>query len=248
MSDIDGTICRIAPSPDQAEVPAETTKLLATLASRFSLVALLSGRCVSDMFRMVPLERIMMSGNHGLEWLCEGKPQEADGATGYRKVLEPLVKELRNNAGDGIFVEAKGLSISFHYRQATDREAARRRLLLLLEPLARGHRLRLLQGRMVIDLRPDCPLDKGTALEKLVRENGLSYVLIFGDDTTDIAAFEKLRELRDTQVVRGVSIGVTSAETGEALSNAADYLVGEPEDVVEILSELESLSSSASTT
>ncbi|RJQ52613.1 MAG: trehalose-phosphatase [Actinobacteria bacterium] len=238
VSDIDGTICRIAPSPDEAFVPEEATRLLAQLASHFSVVALLSGRCVSDMFRMVPVERLLMAGNHGMEWLCAGERTVSEQVASEPERMERIVDELRERVGPDVLVEPKGLSISFHYRSAPDVEKVRQRLISILEPFARSRALRLQQGRMVVDLRPDCPLDKGTALEEILRAHGLRRVLVLGDDLTDVSAFRRLRELRRSGGASGVAIGVVSAETKDRIAREADYLVSGPDDIIFLLREL----------
>ena len=72
LLDVDGTLAPIVDRPDDAEVPAETRDLLAELARRYALVAAVSGRPALEARRIVGLEEIAYSGNHGFELLLPG--------------------------------------------------------------------------------------------------------------------------------------------------------------------------------
>ena len=66
LFDIDGTLAAIVPDPEDAAVPAETRDVLRELAARFSLVACVTGRRALEARRMVGVEELTYSGNHGL--------------------------------------------------------------------------------------------------------------------------------------------------------------------------------------
>lgn len=184
---------------------------------------------------MVPLDRVVMIGNHGMEWLEDGRRRDAPEAAPFRERLAAVASQLAERVGDDIITQPKGLSISLHYRLAPDPAAARARLVKILTPLLAEHGLRLQQGRLVIDLRPDCPVDKGSALEQLVEGADLTHVVVFGDDETDAAAFQRLGELRRKGRIEGLSIAVVSDEADDALVEAADYRVSGPDEVIGLL-------------
>lgn len=67
ITDIDGTISPIAPSPLEARVSPACRRHLAALAKKLELVAVISGRPAVEARDMVGVEGIVYVGNHGLE-------------------------------------------------------------------------------------------------------------------------------------------------------------------------------------
>ena len=110
--DVDGTLAPIVPRPEDAAVPAETRAELERLAGRYRLLAFVSGRTGEDARRIVGVDGAAYVGVHGLEL-------EPD-AENWR---EPL-RELASAEWPWGEVEDKGLTVSFHYRNADDQEAA----------------------------------------------------------------------------------------------------------------------------
>src|SRR5215216_4913063 len=72
LTDIDGTIAPIVLDPAEAAVPERTRELLRELAGRYALVGCLSGRRAADARRIVGLDELAYSGNHGFELLLPG--------------------------------------------------------------------------------------------------------------------------------------------------------------------------------
>ncbi len=110
--DVDGTLAPIVPRPEDAAVPAETRAELERLAGRYRLLAFVSGRTGEDARRIVGVDGAAYVGVHGLELEPE--------AEHWR---EPL-RELASASWPWGEVEDKGLTVSFHYRNADDQEAA----------------------------------------------------------------------------------------------------------------------------
>ncbi len=59
VTDVDGTISEIAPSPDAASVSMVVKQHLHTLTKRFDLVAAISGRSVEDVRRLVGVDGLI---------------------------------------------------------------------------------------------------------------------------------------------------------------------------------------------
>src|SRR3954468_1486427 len=72
LCDIDGTLAPIVSDPEDARVPEETRTVLRGLAGRYGLVACVTGRPALEARRMVGIEEVTYSGNHGLELLAPG--------------------------------------------------------------------------------------------------------------------------------------------------------------------------------
>src|SRR5205807_7182372 len=127
------------------------------------------------------------------------------------------------------WIEDKGLTVAFHWREAPDDAAARRELEEIAEK-ARATGLEVRWGRKVLELRPPVDADKGTAVRALLAEHGLRRGLYAGDDTTDLDAF---RGLEGCEVA--VRIAIASPESPAGLREAADVVVTSPAELVEIL-------------
>ena len=220
--DVDGTLAPIVPRPEDAAVPGETRAELERLAAKYRLLAFVSGRTGENARRIVGLAGATYVGTHGLE-------------------LDPEAERWRGRIaqlataewpwGD---VEDKGLSVSFHYRDAADQEAARRDADALADR-ARAAGLDPRPGRKVLDVRPPVTADKGTAVRQLVRQAGATRALFAGDDTTDLDAFRGLREA-GLEVV--VCVAVASEEGPEELERQADLVVEGPTGMLALLRDL----------
>ena len=218
LLDVDGTLAPIAPRPDGARVPEEARAEVARLAGTYALVACISGRTGEDARRLVGVDGVRYVGSHGLEL----EPEAADWSERIRSFA----------AGVDWPVEDKGLTVSFHYREAAEEEAA---LTYLEEVAERARREGLVPrfGRKVLEIRPPVRADKGTAVRHLLAGADLQHALYAGDDTTDLDAFHALEEL-----ALGVCVAVSSDEAPEELVRTADIVVDSPAQLVELLRRL----------
>jgi trehalose 6-phosphate phosphatase len=216
--DIDGTLAPIAPRPEDARVPEEARAEVARLAERYALVACISGRTGEDARRMVGVDGVRYIGAHGLEL--------APDADRWRD-------EIRSFAATVDWpVEDKGLTVSFHYRQAEDEEAA---LEYLDEVAERARQAGLIPrfGRKVLEIRPPVQADKGTAVTQMLDETGLRRALYAGDDSTDADGFRALAGLEV-----GVRVAVSSDEAPSELMRSADLVVASPAELLQLLKRL----------
>ncbi|HET9215051.1 MAG TPA: trehalose-phosphatase [Gaiellaceae bacterium] len=215
--DVDGTLAPIVARPELARVPAATRAQLERLADRYALVACVSGRAGEDARRLVGVEAIVYVGNHGLE--LDPRAQE----------LAAAIARFRDRVG--LPVEDKGLSLSYHYREARDEAAARRRLEEVADR-AEAEGLDARWGRKVLEVRPPVKADKGTAVRTLLERSGAERGLYAGDDTTDLDAFAGLAAAGLEHAVR---VAVASEEGPAALREAADLVVAGPEELARLL-------------
>lgn len=215
--DVDGTLAPIAPRPELAAVPEATRAELTRLASRYLMVACVSGRAGDDARRLVGVDGIEVVGNHGLE-------------------LDPAARDLAAKIAGfrdsvGLPVEDKTLSLTYHYREAEDEVAARAELERVAAQ-AHAEGLDARWGRKVLEVRPHVTADKGTAVAALLERSGAQLGLYAGDDTTDLDAFAGLRSaLLET----AVCVAVASDEGPAELRGAADLVVAGPEELAALL-------------
>jgi trehalose 6-phosphate phosphatase len=238
--DVDGTLAPIVPRPEDAEVPAGTRALLEALEQRYGLVACISGRRAAEARRIVGLDSLTYIGNHGLESLPPGaKAPSVDPSIGE---LGERVRDFATSHSDqdlarfGIRLEDKDTIWSFHWRGAPDEEAARGALERVAREAA-GEGLVPHWGRKVLEIRPPVEADKGTAIEAALAgaSRAIEQALYAGDDTTDLDAFRKLRELDDAGALNTLCVGVRSKEGPAAISVDADLAVEGPEGLVGLL-------------
>lgn len=213
ITDIDGTIAPIAPTPDGARVDAEARQALIRLLPRLTLVAALTGRRAADGARVVDIPDLPVVGNHGMEMLANGILREDPDALPYTPHVYRVIEALRLlPIPPGTILENKGPTASVHYRLAPDYAVARATLFALLEPLVAAEGLHLTEGRALIEIRPPVPINKGFGLRRLCEAARLDAVVMLGDDLTDVDAFLALRDLRAAGQIAGLNIGVTGPD------------------------------------
>jgi trehalose 6-phosphate phosphatase len=230
VTDIDGTISAIAPTPAEAVVEPVAIAALEQLARRLAVVAVVSGRAPQDGAAMVGLPGLIYVGNHGLERIVRREPWTHPVAAAARPAIAAALKEIESAARDAadvpwLIVENKGVTGTIHYRLAPDPTMAMRFLEPLAHAAAERHGLRLTFGRMIIELRPRLAVTKGTAIRDLANDYGLRGIVFFGDDVTDVDAFRALRELREAGAAATLRIGVLGPETAAVVRDESDVKV-----------------------
>ncbi len=231
LTDIDGTLAPIVDRPDKAAVPEAAREALIALSGRFGLVGCVSGRQAEEAKRLVGVEEIAYAGNHGLELLLPGE----DGPQ-----LDPSVRDRERAAAEfiaahsetvvaaGLRIEDKGPIQALHWRGADDERAAEARA---RELAAEGGRAGLEPrwGRKVLELRPAGGGGKDAAVAALLATDGIRAAVYAGDDRTDLDAFRRLRELRESgELESALCVGVASAEAPPELAQESDWTVDGP--------------------
>ena len=166
---------------------------------------------------MVGVDGVRYVGAHGLELAPEADRWRAELHSFAATVDWP--------------VEDKGLTVSFHYRQAEDESSA----LEYLEVAERARRAGLIPrfGRKVLEIRPPVHADKGTAVQQMLDDSGLRRALYAGDDSTDADGFRALDGLEV-----GVRVAVSSDEAPSELVRVADIIVASPAGLLQLLQRL----------
>ena len=255
VTDFDGTLSPISPDPMGARiVPLARLALrrLARLAGqrpdRLSVVVL-SGRTSLDVAGRVRVGGVRYLGNHGLEagalprrGRAEGLAVSVDPAlAGYVAPAEAIARRVAARLGkpDWLFVELKGPSVAFHFRNAPDPDAAREALLRAIEAGEReagGTGLVQFEGRRIVELRPQGSGGKGRAMERLLERQRPGAVLVLGDDVSDAEAFSVVVAARERGALDGLAVAVHGqSETPPQVLAAADAILATPRDAGRLL-------------
>lgn len=231
VTDMDGTISYIVSQPDAAQITPLSRELLEALAACIPLVAVVSGRAVTDVHWRVGLPGVVYVGNHGLEKWVSGRVEISPEALPYRPALEAAIEDIRQRSLPGMVMDDKGATFTLHYRQTVNPTLTGEAFWPVIAEIAGRHGLECFQGRMVFELRPPLRIDKGSALRQLVDEHQLDAVVYLGDDTTDVDALRAARELRGSGACYALGIGVQSDDVPPAVIEAADLLASGVSDV-----------------
>lgn len=236
ITDIDGTISEIAPSPEEAWVSPICRQSLATLTQQLELVAAVSGRPAQKAREMIGIEGMVYIGNHGLERWVKGAVEFVEGVEEYPEKVRAALGELRSLLSlEGIALQNKGLALSIHYRQCPDREMARRHILEKLSTSAIAGEFRIAEGRMVVELRPPLEVNKGDAVLALVERHCLRGGIYLGDDITDVDAFDAIHSKLKIPLFKGLALGVIDEETSSLVEKEADFTLNGVGDVERFL-------------
>jgi trehalose 6-phosphate phosphatase len=242
LLDIDGTLAPIVRHAEDAHVPEKTRAALIAVARRYGVVACISGRTASDARRVVSIGSIAYVGNHGGEVLRPGaaKPEvEPEFAHWSRRV-----QQFAARAGNAelqrlrVRTEDKGAIVAWHWRGAPDEEAARAAVERVAEA-AKGAGLEPHWGRKVLEVRPPVRVDKGGAIQRLLRDVDVDAALYAGDDVTDLDAFRALGQLVGSgRLKAAVRVGVRSDEGPPEIARQADLVVDAGDGVRALLAAL----------
>ncbi len=247
ITDFDGTLSPIVPTPDAAAPTSGNYEALDKLHQLLKLVALVSGRGAADLSQRAGLPQLVYVGNHGLERIVDGAVEVAPEVAPYRPKLEAVLKEVEAHTVPGMYIEDKGATASIHYRNTPDPTAFAESVIPKLAELAEAHGLRHFGGRMVFEIRPLVEINKGVAFESLVREYTLEAAIWMGDDTTDADAMKVAQQLRADGVCHSVALGVIGDDTPSVVLESSDVTASGVEDVEAFLSWLVSARSASST-
>jgi trehalose 6-phosphate phosphatase len=230
LLDVDGTLAPIVQRAQDAHVPEKTSRALGALARRYGLVACISGRAALDTRRLVGVGGIAYAGSHGAELLEPGASKPTvlpefetwtDRVRGFVAERDnPDLRRLR------VRIEDKGPIQAFHWRGAPDEDEARTRVEAIAQEAETGGFL-IHWGRKVLEVRPPVPVNKGRAVEELMRRTpDIRAALYAGDDATDLDAWDALdRLLEEGRLNARVRVGVESDEGPRQIVERADVAV-----------------------
>ena len=207
--DYDGTLTELAEHPSKAELGPDSRALIETCAARPDTdVSIISGRGIDDVRRMVGIDNLIYAGNHGLEIAGPDIEPFTHGDTGhFRERAAEVAVRLRDLETDGAWVEEKGASLTFHFREvAPDKHAG---LAAEAWAIIRSVGFQPRDAVLAVEARPPIGWDKGHAVLRILRDRyGAGWsehvrAIYVGDDETDEDAFRALQGLGATFRVGG---------------------------------------------
>ena len=234
--DFDGTIAPIVEDPQAARPLPGIVELLGPLADQYAAVALISGRPATYLASHAAAPGVRYLGLYGLEEIVEGRVQVDGRLAAARPAVAAAARELAADpavTASGAHLEDKRYAVAVHTRRVADPGRWAGPVGQAAARIAAGHGLEVVPGRMVWELRPQVPSDKGDAVRRVVGSSGASVLLAAGDDLGDLPAFADAAELGG-----GLRVVAGSAEAPAELLDAADLVVDGPEGIRELLEHL----------
>ena len=232
ITDVDGTISRIAPTPQAARVSPLCRRYLSLLRDKLSLLAVISGRPAAQLKDMIGIDGIVYIGAHGMERWVRNHAELSPDARPYIPVIDSVIREVSPRLSvEGVSIENKGAAVTFHYRLASRSRVAEEEILNAVKASDTAKGLRVIRGKMAVELLAPVEINKGSATLGLIREYKLRGAIYLGDDATDIDAFKAVHNTSDTTGFQGFAIGVTGRERPEGLIEEADFTLKGVRDV-----------------
>jgi alpha,alpha-trehalase len=197
-------------------------------------LAIISGRELSDVRKMVDIGNIYYAGSHGFEIAGpEDFYREKGRAQDMLPVLSRVEEELKSRIKKvtGAWVERKRYSVAVHFREVPSGKVSD--VESIVKSTLKNHKdLRLSRGKKIFELQPDVEWDKGHAVLWLMEMLGIRTTqflpVYIGDDTTDEDVFSILGS-------DGVGIIVHEDNSKDTF---AHYKLSDPEEVRVFLEKL----------
>ena len=222
--DVDGTLLGFKSRPEDVRADPDLLDLLARLRDATGgALALVSGRMISDLDRIVAPLRLPAGGTHGAELrFADGRREDprGDALAHLRDDATAFV-----DARPGLVLEDKGATIAIHYRHAPEHAGA---IAAFLDAAVVGHDLMVQHGKMVAEVRPTGS-HKGAAIETLMTTPPFAgrKPLFIGDDLTDEHGFESVNRLGGFSIKVGHEDKKTIASRRLAdISRVRSFLAG----------------------
>lgn len=225
--DLDGTLVELVEHPSRTVASPRLKALLPELPRvTGDAVAVISGRRIEDLDRILAPHAYVAAGVHGLERRDGGgQVLAAPHGSGLPPVIRDTVDAFVERHA-GLWVEDKGPAFAVHYRSRPELEPDVHRFVRDLQDGLPAD-VEILLGHAVFEIKPGV-VDKGSAIAAFMDEPpfaGRTPVFV-GDDVTDESGFRVVNGLG------GISVKVGAGPT------AADWRLDGVDDVLAWLEEI----------
>lgn len=229
LFDFDGTLSPTVTDPAAAGPADGAVPLLVELAERYRTVGVVSGRPVAFLRPLLPSPPLVLSGQYGMESVVDGQLLDRPDVAPWRAVVADAAARAEAAMPAGARVEPKGLSLTVHYREHPELEAA---VWDAAAAVAAATGLHHRGAKMSVELVPPVDASKGRVVHQWA--DGAAAVLYAGDDLGDLPAFAALAELRAAGV-HTLGVAVAGPELPPELADVADVVVAGPPAAVDLL-------------
>jgi len=240
LLDYDGTLTPIKPKPELARLSISIKKLLIRLKNKKSFkLAIISGRSLKEVKRLVGIKGIIYAGNHGLELEGPNIRFINKKALLNKKSLFILCKKLKNRLSGikGALIENKGLTLTVHFRLVREKDFTKKlkpAVECMLKPLVVAKKIRLSHGKKIYEIRPPIDWHKGRIVKWLLGHKKFfkssTLPICIGDDHTDEDMFKAIGK-------KGITISVGSSRS----RSRAKYYLKNTKDVETLLKRLDEI-------
>jgi trehalose-phosphatase len=237
--DYDGTLTPIVETPDKAIMSGEAIDELSLITQcPDCITAIVSGRSIINIRSLVPVEGIILAGNHGLEIQGTAIGSHVFVPDAMHGIIQEIKIKLQEALGSvpGLLIEDKRWTLSCHYRQVLQEDVARVRAVFneVTRLFQKDGKIYVAEGKKVLEVRPSVEWGKGKAilwlLNKQLFGNTKDIVPIYvGDDVTDIDAFKVLQD-------KGITVWV-----GKEPQFTTGYFLKDTTEVIGFLKKLRAL-------
>lgn len=215
--DFDGTLAELAPRPDAVTTaPGLIDSLVALNAALGGALAIVSGRPVDDLDRLLVPFRPALGAEHGAVLRLPDGRIEAAAAPELRDIVQAAARLERTCAG--VLVERKTTSVALHFRGAP--QCAQTCIDTLAACVANRPELELLHGKCLVEVR-QAGVDKGRAIAALMASHPFRgrEPVFAGDDVTDESGFAYVQAVGGCaiKVGDGASVARYRCESTDAL-------------------------------
>lgn len=192
--DYDGTLTPIVARPSESTLSESMRNDLHNLAAKFP-VAVVSGRDLGEIKKLVGLKGVYYAGSHGMDI---AGPEGIRKTLSFAETMLPLLKEKQVKIEaflaeyEGAELERKRFSFAIHYRNVEEKR--QEELKKRVEKCGEHPNLKWRYGKKVLELQPAVEWDKGKAVLWLLEHMGVEnpYTVYIGDDLTDEDAFKAI--------------------------------------------------------
>jgi trehalose 6-phosphate phosphatase len=234
--DYDGTLADFAPTPEHVSPDQELIDLLSEMAEHPRIrAAIISGRRLAHIQRLVPVEGILLAGTYGIEIQMPGG-ERLDRL--HYETVRPTLEDLKPQWADlidgreGFFLEDKGWALALHARFADPAESdhvmgvAQQQAESAIEAGPAGT-FRLLGGHKFLEIGPQLA-HKGRTIEYLLDRHPWpgSLPVYLGDDDKDEEAFGVIQAHGGLAIVVGPTPRDTEADFRLPSPQAARHWLG----------------------
>mmetsp|Transcript_1222 Transcript_1222/g.2712 ORF Transcript_1222/g.2712 Transcript_1222/m.2712 type:complete len:282 (+) Transcript_1222:282-1127(+) len=192
LLDYDGTLSPLVRRPELAAPDSDLSALISALTLSVASTFVVSGRDHHTLDKWLGHQKVGFFAEHGFwrrdcgssEWVLSGSGT-ADWKPAVRTVFDEFCKP-----SPGSFVEEKATSLGWHYRDVADPEKASaqaqelHRRLRDLPEITGPDAPQVLQSSKLVEVRSR-GINKGTAVDLIMKDRPNTCVIAIGDDATD---------------------------------------------------------------